>query len=1015
MQFSTRRVRHRNKPNYRGWTSASRGMTCLLFALCWWMAAPSQGQLDIRTLTQFQELAGEVRSPKVTPDGTQILFLASVDEPHVYELFSLPVGGGTMTRLSQPMAPSGSVLSFEMTADGSRVVYLANAERYRNIELYTTPVAGGDIRRLNHNFGPRGIVVDFKVSPDGQWVAYRGQSNEFEKLDLYKVNMLAGAPSRLSEIDNANTQVYLFSPDSQWLVFREGFNTISEGLNLYQVGASETTAVELLDSSNMYDVVLDPSSTYIYLAFNSSVVRFPLAGGPSETLVTGSDRISEMKMSPDGRHLAFSRMEPSDPPHELWTYDLQTETLRLVYDVAIELWDFDITSDSQNVIFTGAYNEGPFAQLRRGSLLDGSVERLSPLFGLVPRLGDFRLSADGSRVLYAADLEAEGKMALFGVDVAGGAIRRFSDPPPAPDGLGVTDFGFDDTGNSALFLIEQGDAEGVEAFSHAWIGGTQTRLNQDMPAGGDVTDLITHGGDVFFTAEGDRRDVVELYRVPVAGGAVSQLNTSPTGIGGSAGLRALSADESIFAYAVEEAGVRRLYGQDLDGTSSEAAGTSEGEGGPRLLDELTSVYDEFSVSGFDITNQWLAYVVRSEGPSEEQDSVWSVATARGQGPIALNDQSLERVWGLDITEDGQYAAYAADFDDATHLLTTPLAGGTTQQIDQSSSIFPSFVLTNDSQRVIYEDEDDQLWSAPVRDGVPTHLNVVGTAVRSWRVSPDTSEVVYWDQINDDILVVPSEGGTPVEVVSNNSGSPRYSSDGQFITFTYSPGVLLNLFSVPASGGARVQLNDRSLHGGLVASYTFSPDGQWVVMVMESANQPYMLASAPVAGGPMVVLDQYNGGTVNRGVRSLRISGDSAHVVYIFNRDDGEGDVFHSIPIGGGERKRLEPDGTVIDVRPSAQGDNVYYLVLLPGFDEQEELRVVPADGSMAPLTLHPSLAPGRSARGNFVSSADGNGVIFSSDHEVLGVRQLYRTEIGDVLFIDGFESGDTQFWSQSVP
>ncbi|MEO0532069.1 MAG: hypothetical protein AAF266_16065, partial [Planctomycetota bacterium] len=61
----------------------------------------------------------------VTPDGQSVLFLADYETQGQVELFSLPIGGGTPTRVSGDLHFAGDVTNFEISPDGASVAYVA--------------------------------------------------------------------------------------------------------------------------------------------------------------------------------------------------------------------------------------------------------------------------------------------------------------------------------------------------------------------------------------------------------------------------------------------------------------------------------------------------------------------------------------------------------------------------------------------------------------------------------------------------------------------------------------------------------------------------------------------------------------------------------------------------------------------------------------------------------------------------------------------------------------------------
>jgi hypothetical protein len=79
---------------------------------------------------------------KISADSSQVVYRAHQDTYGVIELYSVPIGGGTTTKLSGPMVTGGDVdLSiYYISADCSRVVYKADQDTDEVFELYSTPI-----------------------------------------------------------------------------------------------------------------------------------------------------------------------------------------------------------------------------------------------------------------------------------------------------------------------------------------------------------------------------------------------------------------------------------------------------------------------------------------------------------------------------------------------------------------------------------------------------------------------------------------------------------------------------------------------------------------------------------------------------------------------------------------------------------------------------------------------------------------------------------------------------------
>lgn len=978
---------------------SSTCLCILLFSLgilTW--TQPSAAQFDTQKLTEFVELSGEVKSPQVTPDGTRVVFLANPTAPGVVELFSVPVGGGAVTRLNAPLTAGGDVTSFGFSPDGTQVLYLANGERYFNVDLYVVPVAGGAVTQLSSTLPGRCDVLDFSVSMDQQRVVYRTNrgGGECSPGDLYSVPLAGGVPTQINLAQSdIHVDLFAITPDSSRVVYRDGS---PNEIRVYSVPIDGGTSARLDDPiSSAWRFAITPDSGNVMLGHNGGdLTQAPIAGGGNTLLIDTDDTINDsMLLSSDGRYVVFVS-DFFGSVEGVVSYDLQTSTLIDVSGSTEGVDKFELVPGANSVLFSAQF-ESPatVSQLRVAPLAGGSFTQLSEDFGDTPRIGDFRISPDGSRVLYTADVDAPDQIALFGVPIGGGMVERLS--LSVLDGTGVTAFLFDDDLETVAYLLDQGDGEGTEAFSVPWAGGPSTQLNPPLVQGGEVRELLVASGEAFYTAEGDVQAVTEMYRAPVGGGAVSKLSSTPTGVAGAADDPVLSPDETRLVFSTVE-NQKRLYSVDL-----------VDKGGPVQLDQIDDFDFGFKQETIDPTGQRVVYGIGSVFQGNSGDALFSVPLDGSSPPVRLSDPGHDRIGSLRITDDGQFVLYLAEQgSSADHLFSVPIAGGAIQQLDNGLDVSTYRLIGNDQVLVA----GSELYITEVRDG--TLLFLTPGDVNTFDVSPDEMRVAYGDSATRDLFTVPLTGGIPLDLGQDVDESVRYTSDGQHLVYRFSPGALNNLYSLPALGGQRVQLNDRSLHDGLVNQHIISPDSQHTIMLIEFSNQPYMLASAPVTGGPMAILEEVPSLTVDIGLDDYAITPDSSQVLFTSERVNFQGYRLYRVPIAGGSALRLDEMANVLDFVISDAGDRTYFRGQLPGSLNQSELRTVPIDEEAPSVRVHPPLEPNRGVS-DYIVSADGQTVIYVSDHAVEGVGELYVARLNGLLFGDGFEAGDTSAWAQSIP
>ncbi|MEM8947097.1 MAG: hypothetical protein AAGD11_18130 [Planctomycetota bacterium] len=140
----------------------------------------------------------------VSADGLTVFFIGDYLSLGKSELFSVPIAGGTPTRVSEDMHWAGDVSSFAISPSGTHIAYVAGQNVGANAELFLTPIAGGtgnsirisdpapinsgelDVSISSGITGQEGGQIVF--SNDSSEVYYLGDLNTNGVNDLYVVD-----------------------------------------------------------------------------------------------------------------------------------------------------------------------------------------------------------------------------------------------------------------------------------------------------------------------------------------------------------------------------------------------------------------------------------------------------------------------------------------------------------------------------------------------------------------------------------------------------------------------------------------------------------------------------------------------------------------------------------------------------------------------------------------------------------------------------------------------------------
>lgn len=141
---------------------------------------------------------------QVSADGQTVFFIGDYESLGRSELFSVPITGGTPTRISDNLHWAGDVTSFALAPNGTQVAYVAGQNLGANSELFLTPVTGGvgnsirisdpapinsgdfDVSISSGITGQEGGQIVF--TPDSSQVYYLGDLTTSGVTDLYVVD-----------------------------------------------------------------------------------------------------------------------------------------------------------------------------------------------------------------------------------------------------------------------------------------------------------------------------------------------------------------------------------------------------------------------------------------------------------------------------------------------------------------------------------------------------------------------------------------------------------------------------------------------------------------------------------------------------------------------------------------------------------------------------------------------------------------------------------------------------------
>ena len=181
---------------------------------------------------------GEIQSYKtlISPDGAWVVYFADQDTDEVVEIYSVPIGGGTVNKLNGPLVAGGDVETGQVrfSPDSSRVIFGADAATDGIIELYSAPIGGGSPVKLNGVLPDGQEVIAWELSDDGGSVVYVANQDGTAQ-HVYSVPIAGGPATRISGdmvAGGAAHGAFRISPDSSTVVYA-AYQDQPEVLELY--------------------------------------------------------------------------------------------------------------------------------------------------------------------------------------------------------------------------------------------------------------------------------------------------------------------------------------------------------------------------------------------------------------------------------------------------------------------------------------------------------------------------------------------------------------------------------------------------------------------------------------------------------------------------------------------------------------------------------------------------------------------------------------------------------------
>ena len=571
---------------------------------------------------------------------------------------------------------------------------------------------------------------------------------------------------------------------------------------------------------------------------------------------------------------------------------------------------------------------------------------------------DPRFTPDGSRVVYQADLEVDGRFDVFlsPSDGSGGA-ERLTLPPVNNEFVAVESFRISPDGQWLVYAADTNSDIIYGPVPYAVrLDGSQPAVRLDFPFRWQIyypplVYLITPDSQrVVCRALSTPGGLHELFSMPIDGSQpAARLNGTLVNLGEVLTDFALSSDGTRVVYVADEQENSRfeLFSAPIDGatpavklnpTPVTGGDLGGGVGGKR----------------FQISPDGTRVVYRADQLTNDVAELFSVpidgsASATRLNPTLVAGGDVTGEYRIDPT--GARVVYMADqeTDGRMELYSVPLAGGPALKLNAplpvGAQLGLAFDISPDGSKVAYVTDQNvagalELLVVPIdASAAPLVLSLPATALLEPRFSPDGARVLFRAAAGAGLELYSVLANGSQAQVGLNAPLPGYASVSSGVDFDPASGRVLyranldasasvELYSAPLDGSSpAAKLNQPLGPAGEVAAFVLAPTGRVAYLDDEPLPGTIELFAAPSDGAaPAVrVNDALPLGTKRGSVRGFELTPDGSTTVFQADQDYTTVIGLYAVPTASGAPRLLnDPSDEVVQFQLDSAGEHAFY-------------------------------------------------------------------------------------------
>ena len=276
-----------------------------------------------------------------------LVFMAAKENPPTVELYVTSDNGQTTTKLSGSMVSGGNVTGFAISPNGRFVAYRADQETKGMFELYTVPIGGGTIINVSRKSGTILEVKDFawapNISPNTSQIAFRAFNafigNTGGNIELFTNFSSGGIPVAVSNSPSVGEDVDTFkwSPTGQLIAYtaniivgsRQQFELFAADPNLNNLAFQISNIPAATNAYTIGEFQWSPNGSIIafladinILGINellvAEAIQFARPVAISGTLADGGE-VVDFSWAPNNTRIAYLADQNEDEKFELIT------------------------------------------------------------------------------------------------------------------------------------------------------------------------------------------------------------------------------------------------------------------------------------------------------------------------------------------------------------------------------------------------------------------------------------------------------------------------------------------------------------------------------------------------------------------------------------------------------------------------------------------------------------------------------------------------------------------------